>query len=146
MRITPLDIQRKHFPRRLKGYDLEEVNSFLELISAEVEELHRENTGLKEEVRSIENQLKEFHELEVALRDTVIKTQEFVETYKTNVQKNGEILQREAEMKAEEILKESQQKVVKIHEEISNFKGIRKHFKEEMGKVIESYLENFKVR
>ena len=146
MRITPLDIQHKQFPRRVKGYDLKEVNSFLELISAEVEELHKENTGLKEEVRSIENQLKEFNDLEVALRDTVIKTQEFVETYKANVRNNAEILQREAGLKAEEILKESQQKIVKIHEEITNFKGIRKHFKEEMGKVIESYLEKFKVR
>ncbi len=146
MRITPLDIQQKRFPRRLKGYDLEEVHSFLEFISGEVEELRKEHAALKEESRRAGNQLKEFNDLEVALRDTVINTQKFVETYLANAQRNAELLQKEAELKAEEILKELQHKVVEIHEEITELKGIRKHFKEEMTKLIESSLRKCETR
>ena len=42
MRITPLDIQQKQFSTRFKGFDMEEVDSFLELIREEMEELLRE--------------------------------------------------------------------------------------------------------
>jgi len=141
MRITPLDIQQKQFPKKMKGYDPEDVRSFLELVSGEFEELRKENAALKEEARGTGNQLKQFDELEVALRDTVIKAQEFVETYRANAHRSAELLQQEAEAQAEEMLKEMQLKVVEIHREITELKGIRKHFKEEMTLLIESSLE-----
>ena len=59
MRITPLDIQQKQFSSRLKGFDMEEVDSFLELIREEMEELLRENANLREETKRFEKQLKE---------------------------------------------------------------------------------------
>jgi cell division initiation protein len=145
MRITPLDIQQKQFPKKFKGHDMEEVHSFLQLISVEVEEIRKENAALKEEARGVENQLKEFYDLEVALRDTVIKAQEFVETYRATAKNNAELLQKEAELQAEETLKELQKKIVKIHEEITELKGIRKHFKEKMTELIESSLGKFEV-
>lgn len=141
MRIAPLDIQQKKFPKRFKGYDPEDVRIFLEIVSGEVEELRRENAALKEEARATGDQLKEFDGLEVALRDTVIKAQEFVETYRANVHRSAELLQKEAEARAEEMLKGLQQKVVEIHREITELKGIRKHFKDEMTILIESSLE-----
>jgi len=146
MRITPLDIQQKQFRRRYKGYDPDEVHSFMQLISGEVEEVRKENAALKEESRATGNQLKEFDDLEVALRDTVIEAQKFVETYRENAEKNSELLQKEAELKAEDILKELQKKIVGIHEEISELKGIRIHFKEEMTKLIQSCLGKVEVR
>lgn len=39
MRITPLDIQQKQFKVKLRGFDMEEVYSFLELVREELEEL-----------------------------------------------------------------------------------------------------------
>lgn len=140
MRLTPLDIQQKQFRRRYKGYDLEEINVFLDLVSEEFEELRKENTHLKEKAAIIENQLQEYERLEVALRDTLIKTQEFVETYKANAIKDAEHLQKEAELRAEEVLHDVQQRVANIHKDITKLKGIRNHFKEEMKKLIENSL------
>ncbi len=145
MRITPLDIRQRQFPKKLKGYDMEDVRSFLQLISGEVEELRKENAALKEEAREVENQLKEFNDLEVALRDTVIKAQQFVETCRATAINNAGLFQKEAELRAEEILKELQHKIVQIHEEITGLKGIRKHFKEKMTELIESYLGKFEA-
>lgn len=141
MRITPLDIQQKKFPKKMKGYDSDDVKSFLELIGEELAELLKENTNMKEEARRISNQLKEYTDLEAALRDTLMKSQEFVDTYIANARKDCELVQKKAELKADEILKESKQTIAQIHSEINDLKGIRKHFKEEMKKLIESNLE-----
>ncbi len=140
MRITPLDIQQKQFRTRFRGFDMEEVDSFLELLREEMEELLRENANLREEARRFEKQLKEYKNMEVTLRDTLIKTQELVEDYKTNAKKDADLLRKEAELKSEEIIRDAQNKVVKIHEDITDLKGIRRHFKEEVRRLIESHL------
>ena len=140
MRITPLDIQQKEFSTRFRGFDVEEVDSFLELIREEMEELLRENANLREEARRFEKQLKEYKNMEVTLRDTLLKTQELVEEYKTTAKKDAELIRKEAELKAEELIQGAQGKVIKIHEDIADLKGIRRHFKEELRRLIESHL------
>lgn len=140
MRITPLDIQQKQFATRFRGFDMEEVDSFLELIREEMEELLRENANLREEARRFEKQLKEYKNIEMTLRDTLVKTQEMVEEYKSTAIKDAELVKKEAELKAEEIVKGAQERVVKIHEDITDLKGIRRHFKEEIRRLIESHL------
>lgn len=119
---------------------MEEVDSFLELIREEMEELLRENANLREEARRFEKQLKEYKNMEVTLRDTLVKTQELVEEYKTTAKKDAELVRKEAELKADEILRSAQDRVVQIHEDITDLKGIRRHFKEEVRRLIESHL------
>lgn len=140
MRITPLDIQQKQFPMRFRGFDVEEVYAFMEVVREEMEDLIRENAFLKENILRVESHLKEYKDMESTLRETLITAQQMVEDYKSNARKESELLMREAEMKAESMLRESQDKVVKIHEDIMDLKGIRRHFKEEIRRLIDSHV------
>jgi cell division initiation protein len=139
MRITPLDIQQKQFPMKFRGFDVEEVYAFLEVIREEMEELLRENAALKESVQRSENSIREYRDMESTLRETLMTAQQMVEDYKTNSRKEAELLIKEAELKAEGMIREAQEKVIKIHEDIVDLKGIRRHFKEEMKRLIESH-------
>ncbi|HUO76157.1 MAG TPA: DivIVA domain-containing protein [Thermodesulfovibrionales bacterium] len=140
MRITPLDIQQKQFPMKFRGFDVEEVYAFLEIVREEMEDLLRENASLKEQIHRAENQIKEYRDMETTLRETLMTAQQMVEEYKTNARKEAELLIREAEIKADGVMKEAQDKVVKIHEDIVDLKGIRRHFKEELKRLIESHM------
>jgi cell division initiation protein len=141
MRITPLDIQQKQFPMKIRGFDVEEVYAFLEIIREEMEDLLRENASLKENVQRLESQLKEHRDMETTLRETLMTAQQMVDDYKTNARKEAELVVREAELKSDTILKEAQEKVIKIHEDIVDLKGIRRHFKEEIKRLVESHLK-----
>lgn len=140
MRITPLDIQQKQFASKFRGFDMEEVDSFLELIREEMEELLRENANLREEAKRFEKQLKEYKSMEGTLRDTLIGTQQMVEEYRNNATKEADLIRKEAELRADEIIGNAQAKVVKIHEDITDLKGIRRHFKEEVKRLIQSHM------
>ncbi len=140
MRITPLDIQQKQFASKFRGFDMEEVDSFLELIREEMEELLRENANLREEAKRFEKQLKEYKSMEGTLRDTLIGTQQMVEEYRNNATKEADLIKKEAELQADEIIRDAQVKVVKIHEDITDLKGIRRHFKEEVKRLIQSHM------
>ncbi|TAN44722.1 MAG: DivIVA domain-containing protein [Nitrospirae bacterium] len=139
MRITPLDIQQKQFPMKFRGFDVDEVYSFLELIREELEELLRENASLKEQINRADEQLKDYGRMESTLRETLMTTQQMVEDYKTNARKEADLIIKEAELKSENMLKEAQERVAKIHDDIVDLKGIRRHFKEEIKRLIESH-------
>ncbi|MHB8880784.1 MAG: DivIVA domain-containing protein [Thermodesulfovibrionales bacterium] len=139
MRITPLDIQQKNFPMKFRGFDVEEVFAFLEVIREEMEELLRENATLKEGVQRAENHVREYKDMETTLRETLVTAQQMVEDYKTNARKEAELLMKEAELKADTLIKEAQEKVIKIHEDIVDLKGVRRHFREELKRLIENH-------
>lgn len=141
MRITPLDIQQKQFPMKFRGFDVEEVYAFLEIIREEMEDLLRENASLKEGLQKAENQIKEYRDMETTLRETLLTAQQMVEDYKTNARKEAELVVKEAELRADAIIKESQERVIKIHEDIVDLKGIRRHFKEELKRLVEGHLK-----
>jgi len=141
MRITPLDIQQKQFPYKLRGFDDEEVYAFLELIREEMEDLLRENASLKENAIRLEKQIKEHKDMETTLRETLVTAQQMVEEYKSNARKEAELLVKEAELRADAIVKDAHEKVIKIHEDIVDLKGIRRHFKEELKRLIEGHLK-----
>ena len=141
MRITPLDIQQKQFPMKFRGFDVEEVYAFLEVIREEMEDLLRENATLKENAQRLENQIKEYKDMETTLRETLLTAQQMVEDYKTNARKEAELVVKEAELRADAVLKEAQEKVIKIHEDIVDLKGIRRHFKEEIKRLVEGHLK-----
>jgi cell division initiation protein len=141
MRITPLDIQQKQFPMKFRGFDVEEVYAFHEVIREEMEDLLRDNATLKETVQRLENQIKEYKDMETTLRETLLTAQQMVEDYKTNARKEAELVVKEAELKADSVLKEAQEKVIKIHEDIVDLKGIRRHFKEEIKRLVEGHMK-----
>ena len=140
MRITPLDIQQKNFPIKFRGFDVEEVYAFLEVIREEMEELLRENANLKENVQRSDNHIKEYKDMEATLRETLVTAQQMVEDYKSNARKEAELLIKEAELKSDSLIKDAQEKVIKIHEDIVDLKGVRRHFKEELKRLIENHM------
>lgn len=141
MRITPLDIQQKQFPVKFRGFEMDEVYAFLELVREEMEELLRENSSLKETISRLDSQLKDYKNMESSLKDTLMTAQQMVDDYKNNSRKEAELVLREAEIKAEEMLRDAQERVVKIHEDIVDLKGIRRHFKEELKRLIQNHLQ-----
>jgi cell division initiation protein len=140
MRITPLDIQQKQFPMKFRGFDVEEVYAFLEVIREEMEELLRENASLKENAQRAESQIKGYQDMEATLRETLMTAQQMVDDYKTNARKEAELVLKEAEVRAEGLIREAQENVIKIHEDIVDLKGIRRHFKEELKRLIDGHM------
>ncbi len=140
MRISPLEIQQKQFKMKFRGFDVEEVFGFLEIVREEMEDLLRENSNIKENIQRAESQIKEYRNMETTLRETLMTAQQMVEDYKTNARKEAELLVKEAESKADSLIKDAHEKVIKIHEDITDMKGMRRHFREELKRLVEGHL------
>jgi cell division initiation protein len=125
MRITPLDIQHKIFPKKFKGYDPEQVNAFLETVSQTVESLVRENTMYREKLATREQELAELRKSEATLTNTLISTQNFADQLKVNAQQDADRIIREAELKADERLATAREELAGLHRCIADVRRQR---------------------
>lgn len=107
MKITPLDIQQMVFQVKLRGYDREEVNRFLEEIAQTVELLNRDNAMLRDRIDSLEQQVSELKRTETTLSHTLVSAQSLAEDVKRSAQRDAELIVKEAELKAGELFRQA---------------------------------------
>lgn len=141
MKITPLDIQKKQFPLKLKGLDKKEVDCFLELVREQMEELIKENGLLREERSRIEKELTEYKEIESELKNTLIGTHKMLQEHKKGAYKEIEIYKKEAELEANTTLEKAEKEAAKIHGDLTDLKRLKSHFRKELRQIIESHLK-----
>jgi len=139
MKITPLDIQQAGFKVRMRGYDRQEVDSFLDAITEDYEALVRENNSLREKVAESENQLAEMRKKEVTLNNTLMRAQDLVEEMKHAAQKDAELVLKEAELKAEGMIHAAREEMAAIKREILELQKQRILFLEKVRSVIKIF-------
>ena len=103
----PRDIHNKEFSRRIRGYDEDEVNEFLDQVIKDYEQIIRENKEAKEQIEMLQEKLDHFSNLEETLSKTIIVAQETADEVKTNSKKEAQLIVREAEKNADRIINEA---------------------------------------
>ena len=92
MNITPLDIPQKRFHVGFRGYDRGEVETFLDLVRGEMGSLLREVTELREFRQTYDERMRELHEKEETVKNTMIMTQKLAEDLKEKARKEAALL------------------------------------------------------
>jgi len=142
MIITPLDIQQQQFKgKMLGGLDPNDVDSFLQMVAAEMESLIRENSELKEQGRKISQQLEELSQREVTLRDTMLAAQKITEEMKANAQKEATLLVSEAELKGERIVADAENRLLQLNNQIHEIRRQKLQFESNLRSALESHLK-----
>lgn len=141
MPLTPLDIHNKEFSRRLRGYDEDEVNEFLDQVIKDYEALIRENKELQNQVNSLQERLSHFANIEETLSKTIIVAQEAADEVRNNSKKEAQLIIKEAEKNADRIINESLAKARKIALEIEELKKQASIYRTRFRTLVEAQLE-----
>ncbi|HAQ1557118.1 TPA: DivIVA domain-containing protein [Enterococcus faecium] len=104
MALTPLDIQNKTFPTKMRGYNQDEVDDFLDLVVRDYEELTQRNRELEKAVKHSEEKLEYFNELKDALNQSIIVAKDTADKVKTSASKESEVIVTSAQNKADELV------------------------------------------
>ncbi|TNJ66356.1 DivIVA domain-containing protein [Paenibacillus hemerocallicola] len=141
MPLTPLDIHNKEFGRRLRGYDEDDVNEFLDQIIKDYELYIRENKELQSQVASLQERLDHFANIEETLSKTIIVAQEAADEVRNNSKKEAQLIVKEAEKNADRIINESLSKSRKIALEIEELKKQASIYRTRFKTLVEAQLE-----
>ena len=142
MKITPLDIQQQQFKGKLfGGLDPEDVDAFLQTVSQEMEDLSRENTELKEQIRRNTDTMAELSSREVQLRETILAAQKISEEMKANAQKESTLIISEAELKAERILADADNKLAQLISQIQDLRREKLQFETALKSLLDTHYK-----
>ena len=125
MKLSPLLIKKQEFTKSLRGFDPDEVQAFLDKIASDVDSLIQENESLKEEVESLNQRVAEFRSIEKDLQSTLIKAQESSSKAIESSKKQTNLMIKEAEIKASQILESAKQEANDIRNAVVNLREER---------------------
>jgi cell division initiation protein len=139
--ISPLDVRKHEFRKTLRGYDPEEVMTFLDMVSIELENLVRDNASLKDRLGRVEAQLKNYHDIEGTLRETLLSAQRAREETINTAKKHSDVIIREAEVKAASIIEEGRSDLSRLRRAFIELKVQKDNYLVKIKAMINAQLE-----
>lgn len=140
MRMTPLEIQSHRFGRRFGGYDQEEVDAFLRMVTEDYEALIRENESQRSRIATLEDRVEGLASQEQLLQQTLLNAQSMSEKLRDSAEKECDVLLGEAEVRAEKIIDASHRRAARLAENIRELRGMRARIAESLRTVIDTQL------
>jgi cell division initiation protein len=141
MAITPNEISNKEFKKVFRGYDIDEVDDFLEGIVEDYDKIYKENVTLKEKINSLNEKLCHYSNMESTLQGTLVLAQSAADQAKENSRKEADLIIKDAHETANNIVRKAEERIMEINKEYEMIKQQFSMFKSSFRGLLEAQLE-----
>ncbi len=141
MALTPLDIEQQQFRVKFRGFDVREVDAFLEQMAIAFSDLIHEQRQLKKELESRKYENQKRKEREKTLEQAIVSSQKVVEQVKENAKKSGELIIANAEVRAEKMLNRAHNRLAQLHEDIAVLKRQRIQIEVQIRSILDAHTK-----
>ena len=145
MKLTPLDIQQQQFKVRLRGFDVREVDRFLEQAADALLDIQERAKRQEEEIRRLRLEKQGYKEREETFKRAMLNSQKVLEQMKENARKSAEIIIADAEVKAEKILNRAHGRLSQLHEDIAELKRQRVQLEVQIRAVLDAHTRLLEI-
>ncbi len=145
--LTPLDVRNKRgdFKKLLRGYDPQEVDTFLDLVAERLEALVRENIGLRERSETLQQQVNSQSGRERAVQEALVTAQELRSDIRAQAQREAELILAEARSRAKELEAEAEHRAERNEESLAELERRRLRFLKTFRQLLERELDVVEV-
>lgn len=141
MGITPIDINNKEFKKAFRGYDIDDVDDFMDELVEDFEKLYKENSALREKMALLNEKLEHYNKIESTLQNTLVLAQGAADQTKSNSQKEADLIVKNANDTAQRIIDQAHTEVVRITGEYEKTKQEFQLFKSRYKAFIQAQLD-----
>lgn len=131
----------KRFTIVQNGYNVEEVNRFIDIVIKRLEKLNNDNSLLQVKISSLEEQLKEKKVEEVKLSEAILVAQQTSDRIKTLAREEANMIVEQAKNNANSIVHEALLNAEKTEHEAMLLKKNITVYKNRVKNIIKSQLE-----
>ena len=143
--LTPLDIENKKFAKQMvNGYNVDEVDDFLDELTKDYERLYKESTEYKSKIDELSGNVDKYKNIETTLQSTLLIAQTTAEEVKNVAQKEAEQIIRDAQNEAKSAVEDLNSQLVEKQREIEDLKKQMDVYKAKMEALLISQLELLK--
>ncbi len=128
MKLTPLDVRKQEFSRQMRGYDLDEVRSFLESVADAYEQAINENQSLNKQLATLQTRLQDYQQMETSLQDAAMSATKAAREAEDRSSREADLLVQSAQLEAEQIITDSRRQRQQIEDDIARLEGQRRSF------------------
>lgn len=139
MGITPSVVRQKEFTTRFRGFDVQEVDHFLEEVAAELKELNTRIQELSEKNHFLAVENNGYRKRESSMKNAMIQSQKVLDQMKENAKKSAQLIVANAELEAEKMLNHSHKRLSQLHTDIMELKRQRTQLEMQISSVIETH-------
>ena len=119
--ITPLDIENKKFNKQMmNGYNVEEVDEFLDEIQTDYEKNYKELATARTKIEELTVSLSHYKNIETTLQNTLVMAQSTAEEVKNVARQQSEQIIIEAQKQSEELVRISKENSRKTLSELDD--------------------------
>jgi len=145
MKLTPLDIKKQEFKKVMRGYDTVEVDTFMDMMANEFEDILKQQKDVRDKVVELETQLKDYRQIEKTLQQTLLQAQEATSKTYESARREAELIAREAEMKAAKILEQANADHTKLSHDVAQLRAKKESLIGRMRVLLSSELDLIKA-
>ena len=143
--LTPLDIENKRFGKQMmNGYNVNEVDDFLDELTLEYGKLYKENAELKERREELDSDVGKYKNIENTLQNTLIMAQKTADEITNVAKQQAEQIIKDAEFSAKNSIDELNTQIMIKEREIDDLKKQFDVYKAKMESLLISQLELLK--
>ena len=136
-RLTPLEIQRATFPRKLQGVDPEAVREFLSQVAEQVEEDARVRGELRAQAAKLTQELEEHRKQTHAVNEALVAAQRTAEATVARAEADGQRIVSEAQALADRVIDDAIRRAENLEVVIGQLKGRRRASRADLKKLSE---------
>src|SRR5262245_4107954 len=138
MRVTPADIRQQSFSVRFRGFDPQEVDTFLEDVAVDLEAALKENALLKEQLATVEERSRGMAERERLLQETLVTTHRLAEDMREAARREVDQHVKESERQREAILESARREETRLRDDVQGLKQARHQLTEDLRNAIDA--------
>ena len=143
--LTPLDIENKKFSKQMmSGYSVDEVDEFLDEITADYEKLYKESAEAKNKIEDMQEDMAKYKNIENTLNNTLIMAQTAADDVKNLAKQQAEAILNEAQANAKQAVAELEQDIIMKQKELEELQKQFDVYKAKMESLLISQLELLK--
>ena len=143
--ITPLEIENKKFSKQMmNGYSVEEVDDFLDELTASYEKLYKTSNENGDKIAELEEKLEHYKNIEETLQSTLIMAQSTAEDIKNVAKQQADQIIKDAESDAKQSLTNLEQQILIKQKSLEDLQKQFDVYKAKMESLLISQLELIK--
>lgn len=143
--LTPLNIENKKFSKQMmNGYSVNEVDEFLDELTADYEKLYKETTDSKNKIADMQEEMAKYKNIESTLNNTLIMAQTAAEDVKNLAKQQADNILSEAQANAKQAVTELEQEIALKQKELEDLQKQFDVYKAKMESLLISQLELLK--
>lgn len=141
MTLMPEDIQSKQFHVRFRGFDVEEVDGFLEQVAENFLMLLEENRTLKAKIDSMTQEIEVFRQDESSFKNAIVSAQKVGDEMKKKSRNEANRLMAQVTAEVTQLRDEANREVAQLEVKVDQLKGMQTKIMGDLRGVLNGYLE-----